>query len=229
MGKPALRLILSLDGDRNNKSSKDDCFAYTKVPTNQIANIHGIESLNFNLIDTNLTYEIPINQMPQEFNVPDGYSIRFARPDDRKEIGDISENNFRFSRFHLDPSVGTKTANQIKRAWAENYFNAKRGDFMVVAVADQHPVGFTQVLHSGDMLTIDLIAVQSSYHGQGLGGAMISFLSSRIQDKVESLKRIRVGTQISNLPSISLYEKMGFRIFSSEYVFHHHGKLKLKS
>lgn len=229
MGKPALRLDLNTERDKKNQYYEGNCFAYTKVPTNQISYIHGIESLNFKLIDTNLTYEMSIKRIPKELNVSDGYSIRFAQPDDRKKIGDISEKSFGFSRFHLDPLVCNKTANQIKRAWAENYFKGERGEFMVVALTDKHPVGFTQVLVRGDTLIIDLIAVQSSHHGQGFGGAMISFLSSRIQERYDGVGKIRVGTQIANFPAISLYEKMGFSILSSDYVFHHHGKLELES
>ena len=148
LGKPALCLDLKTGRDKKNQYYEGDCFAYIKVPTNQISNIHGIESLNFKLIDTNLTYEMSIKRIPKELNVSDGYSIRFAQPDDQK-IGDISEKSFGFTRFHLDPLVCNKTANQIKRAWAENYFKGERGEFMVVALTDKHPVGFTQVLLRG--------------------------------------------------------------------------------
>jgi ribosomal protein S18 acetylase RimI-like enzyme len=34
---------------------------------------------------------------------------------------------------------------------------------------------------------------------------------------------LRAGTQSANTASLSLYEKLGFRIASTSYVLHHHG------
>jgi ribosomal protein S18 acetylase RimI-like enzyme len=224
LGKPSFWLSENPEGDKNFFAHKDNCFVQTKVPTEQVEKIRRLESLKFNLIDTNLTFEACIHQFNKISKTPDSFSIRFARAKDRKEISEIAQTSFSFSRFHLDPSVPNKTANQIKREWAENYFNGQRGEFMVVAVADDHLAGFCQILHRGDILIIDLIAVQPSHRQKGLAEAMISFLGYQIQEKLKKLKAIRVGTQISNLPSIALYEKIGFRILSSEYVFHYHGK-----
>ena len=35
-------------------------------------------------------------------------------------------------------------------------------------------------------------------------------------------KTVRVGTQIANIPSLRLYESLGFRIADTHYVLHYH-------
>ena len=46
---------------------------------------------------------------------------------------------------------------------------------------------------------------------------MIEFACNKIQ-----FDKITAGTQISNLPSINLYLKLGFKPITSDYVFHFH-------
>ena len=94
---------------------------------------------------------------------------------------------------------------------------------MIVACYKDQPVGFCQILlkNTSD-LVIDLIAVDSQHHGNGLASAMINFLINQIAQSLSDQTKIIVGTQISNLPSLCLYQKLGFKIISSDYVFHHH-------
>ena len=46
---------------------------------------------------------------------------------------------------------------------------------------------------------------------------MIAFVESQFAPSV-----IAVGTQVANLPSVRLYEKLGFRLAAAQYVFHFH-------
>ena len=73
-----------------------------------------------------------------------------------------------------------------------------------------------------DALIIDLIAVEPSHQGNGLATAMIKFAA----DYCGKWQRMLVGTQVSNIPSIRTYEKLGFRMCGSSYVFHYHGPVK---
>ena len=94
---------------------------------------------------------------------------------------------------------------------------------MIVSCFKDQPVGFTQILIKNDSeLIIDLICVDSQHHGVGIASAMISFLINEIAPSLPGSTKILVGTQISNLPSLSLYQKLGFKIISSDYVFHYH-------
>ena len=79
-------------------------------------------------------------------------------------------------------------------------------------------VGFLQLLRAGATLVIDLIAVEPRVRGRGIASDLVA-LAERSTENVETL---RVGTQIANVPSIRLYETLGFRTTGATYVFHYH-------
>ena len=66
---------------------------------------------------------------------------------------------------------------------------------------------------------IDLIATEKKKRGKGLAKEMISFAYEKCLKRNGS---IIVGTQIGNVPSIKLYSKLSFNIFSASYVLHMH-------
>jgi ribosomal protein S18 acetylase RimI-like enzyme len=131
---------------------------------------------------------------------------------------EVARKNFVYSRFHLDRAVPNVLADKIKAEWVGNYFLGKRGDEMVVALVDERVVGFLQLLRRNENLIIDLIAVDASQRRKGIARDMIAYAESQYDD----CSHIVVGTQVANIPSIRLYEKIGFRLRSSKYVFHYH-------
>ena len=76
---------------------------------------------------------------------------------------------------------------------------------MVIALYNDKPVGFLQLIDKGNMIIIDLIAVISEYRGKNIGASMINFAYKNIQ-----FEKIIVGIKNSNLPSIRLYQNLGF-------------------
>ena len=92
---------------------------------------------------------------------------------------------------------------------------------MVVKIIDKKIVGFLQLLKNNKekFVTIDLIAVDNDFQRQNIARDMISFAESFYQN----YSKIFVGTQVANIPSVRLYEKLGFRLKKTEYVLHYHG------
>jgi ribosomal protein S18 acetylase RimI-like enzyme len=122
--------------------------------------------------------------------------------------------------FHGSISIRPFRKRWLRKAqWAGNFFLGKRGDHMVIAEHAGGVVGFTQLLNTGDdALVVDLIAVDVNCRGRGVARGMIRYAAS-----MWGLGRpLRVGTQIANTVSLLAYQRMGFRIISSSYVFHHH-------
>ena len=192
-------------------------FAYAKCPVSRTREVALLEKTGFSLIDTNLTWQKKISRKKI---LSATVNIRTAVDSDRKEVTALARRNFLYSRFHRDPSIGTKTANAIKAAWAGSFFLGKRGDLMIVSQYEKTIIGFLQLMidaHS-KTLTIDLVAVDKSVQGTGIATSMISFAENYAQ----YLKKIVVGTQLVNLPSLKLYQSMGFKIESASYVFHYH-------
>ena len=190
-------------------------FAYAKVPTNSIAHIKFLENLGFSLVDTNVLFEKKIRVLNKKVS---GRGIRFAQAKDEVDIINLASQSFEYSRFHLDDFFPKKLANTIKGDWVRNFFLGKRGDKMIVAQKGKSIAGFLLVLEEKKGIIIDLIAVDKGFRRQGIASKMISYLEKVFYGS----QRIIVGTQISNIASMKLYENFGFRVFESSYVFHYH-------
>ena len=190
-------------------------FIYTKAPTNELELINALEDAGFRLVESNLQLEKSIKPM-SELIKPN--CVRFAVPEDEVAVRSVSEHAFVYSRFHLDPSISNNLADKVKAAWADNYFAGQRGDAMVVAEDQGRVSGFLQLLFQGDVLIIDLIAVDPARRKMGLARDMICFALHNFSE----FRLLRVGTQVANVSSMRLYEKLGFRIVKSQYVLHRH-------
>tara|TARA_Y100001958_G_C21105417_1_gene454055 strand:+ start:64 stop:786 length:723 start_codon:yes stop_codon:yes gene_type:complete len=198
-----------------NQTNKN-FFVFSKVNTTETEVCHSLENANFRLIDTNVNFVLN-KEIKYATEPKSNFKIRFADKMDRKTVAYIAKKNFNYSRFHLDPLISNKIANQIKLNWAQNFFNGLRGDYMIVAVLNKLPVGFLQLILNKNDLIIDLIAVEKRIQGKGIASSMIHFAQNNLK-----CVNIIVGTQISNVGSINLYNKLGFELHKSFYVFHYH-------
>lgn len=194
-------------------------FMFSKVQPHKIEQICFLEKHHFNLIDTNIIFEKKIKPF---FRKSKDYDVRFALPEDELQTMDLASRSFTYSRFHLDSAITNQKANALKKEWAGNFFKNKRGDAMVLAISEGNVVGFLQLLYDipEATLLIDLIGVDSKYRRIGVASSMISFAEAYCGD----FKNIRVGTQLANIPSIKFYQNNGYKLLSSNYVFHYHNK-----
>jgi dTDP-4-amino-4,6-dideoxy-D-galactose acyltransferase len=179
------------------------------------------------VIDVNVTFDWDRDAaatLSGEANKRGPITVTVAKQSDAAAVEAVAARCFTFSRFHLDPSIGRERANEIKRQWAGN---SCRGRASVVYVAREQGgvAGFLAVLEnnlSGKKdAVIDLVGVEPAYQGRGAGLAMSRMFVEQWRDRAD---RLRVGTQISNIPALRLYEKIGFRVTETSYVLHAHIK-----
>lgn len=214
IGKPAWRLTQTgRELDAVPLPRETPSFCDVRVPVNEIEVANRLQCAGFRLIDTSIQLERAI------WPVGQSRTSRFAVPEDKAAVQRIAEHSFTFSRFHLDPSIPKSAADRIKRDWAGNFFSGDRGDAMVVSVVDDEVAGFLQLLQQGDVLTIDLIAVDSRFRGKGLARDMIRFAEVEMM----GVERLKVGTQAANARSLHTYVADKFQLMNATYIFHFHG------
>lgn len=196
-------------------------FVYAKVPTHSIETVVQLANMGFRLTDTQMTLERPLDR-PWKADRSSAH-VRLSRADDRTAVEFVGRESFRFSRFHLDPLVSKNIADEIKAQWVGNFFTGNRGNYLIVAEGKDGVGGFLQLLEqdSGRTINVDLIAVLEKYHGQGFASQMIEYAAKHCAGKAMNYK---VSTQAANIPSLRLYEKMGFTMCQSLYIFHAHGR-----
>jgi ribosomal protein S18 acetylase RimI-like enzyme len=199
--------------------TREAVFIYAKIDVENPGQTAWLERLGFHLVDTNITFEKILEPGAWTGREPPG--IRLAEPEDEAAAVRLARTSFRKSRFHNDPGIPPDTADRIKSEWVRNYFLGARGDAMAVCEAAGGLAGFLLLLKSDEALTIDLVAVDEAQRGKALAGAMTRFLESRFPGPA----KVRVGTQIANGPAIRAYQKMGFVLARSQYIFHYHGPM----
>lgn len=192
-------------------------FQYAKLPANAVATAQALEDLGFRYVDIALQFGMSATEFPRD--VLKG-GVRTAETSDCDAVADLARRNFVWSRFHQDPFFDCIKANEIKAQWAENYFSGNRGEHMVVAENEGRLVGFLQLLRSGnDDLVIDLIAVDQRARRNGLAAAMVGYAIQAYGP----IGQLQVGTQAANADSVRFYQKLGFRLMSTNLVLHRHG------
>ena len=221
MDRLALRVVRAHSGVEPSleESERKGVFATAKVPTSDVRLSRDLQALGFVVIDTALTFECA------EPVAASRSTARRATPEDQQVVGEIAQSAFVFSRFHLDPNIPDGLANRIKREWVENFFSGRRGHEMVVAELDGSVGGFLLLVDGGKgERIIDLIAVAPEFARQGLGQDMIAFTGKSARESGSMPSKWVVGTQAANIPSVRLYESVGFRLASSQFVLHYHGR-----
>jgi dTDP-4-amino-4,6-dideoxy-D-galactose acyltransferase len=208
-----------------NRAGQGAAFFSAKIPTLDVDAVTNATRAGFMVVDANVTLDWDKFAGGALGSVIDhNLTIEPAGADDAPAIEKIAGQCFTFSRFHLDPAIGHARANEVKRQWARN---ACRGRASVVYVARRKNdvIGFLAVLEgrSGEHkdAIIDLVGVDRGHQGQGAGRALSWTFVDEWRDRAD---RLRVGTQISNIPAMRLYEKIGFRIAETAYVLHAHVK-----
>ena len=192
-------------------------FIYAKISPAEINKMQFLEDTGFYLVDTNLLLEKTLGKKDRKAG---NRNIRFASDGDKEHVKKLAGRSFTYSRFHLDPYFTKRTANRIKTFWAGCFFSGSRGNAMVVAEGGNSICGFLQLLYLEEEIIIDLIAVDARFRMSNIASGMIQFA----EKNCTGFKVMRVGTQLVNIPSFQLYQKLGFRMISSQYIFHYNNR-----
>lgn len=195
---------------------------FARVPTVNVRLIGQLARAGFFTVDVNVTLDADPT-LPLKGNPNPEVTIQAGGPEHEAVVADIAGDAFEYSRFHLDPAIGRSLANTVKREWARNCLKGNRGLALHIAMLNGIPAGFLAVGAADEaahrVRVIDLIGVSRAAQRRGVGAALVRFFLERYRPEADVL---RVGTQISNVPSLSLYRQYGFGVRDSAYMLHMH-------
>jgi RimJ/RimL family protein N-acetyltransferase len=187
-----------------------------KVPVADVATLGQLTALGFRVIDTGIQLDVPAATLRGV--APSSLPVRDATAADREAVERVTGDNLITSRFHLDPAIEPQRATALKRAWAANYFDGRRGQRLLVVDGPSAVAGFVLALERGAEGVIDLVALDPSLRGTGALGALLRAWMER----APAVTRVVVGTQASNVRSLRAYGRLGFRVCAATYVLHYH-------
>jgi ribosomal protein S18 acetylase RimI-like enzyme len=197
---------------------------FVKLPVDRVRELRELCRAGFFLVETNLTFELSAAGAAGDlrYRVP-GSLVRDSIASDHEALLEVAGSAFRYSRFHVDPLLERTTADRVKQNWLSNCLRGERGDRVFTALLQGRPAGMLASLvveeDAGRVAVIDLVAVGTASQRAGLGRALVGAFGQHYAEQVSAL---RVGTQAANVPSVRLYESMGFSLRSSQYVAHLH-------
>ena len=210
-----------------DRAGQGSAFFSAKIPTRDMGTVTNATRAGLFVVDVSVTFDWDKTTNGASGNNVGGNShmiIEAAGADDTLAIEEIAGNCFTLSRFHLDPAIGLDRANEVKRQWARNAC-VGRASIVYVARQQGHVTGFLAVLENKSSeredAIIDLVGVDAAHQGRGVGRALSGMFVEQWQGRAD---RLRVGTQISNIPAMRLYESIGFRVAETSYVLHAHVK-----
>ena len=223
LGRPAFRVDIGAASDAAALAGATAAagFYYAKVDTADVAASRALSGAGFYVADVNVTFEAPPAAVRRLRAAPTRRVERVTAAS-AASVLDIAGSCFRYNRFHLDPAVPRAVADAIKRSWVQSYVDGARGDCLLVAFDGGRPAGFLAALVVDEAVarvaTIDLVGVAADCQQRGIGPDLVAAFAGHYA----SADRLRVGTQAANLPSLKLYERLGFTVARTAYVFHRH-------
>jgi len=211
-----------LDAVGGHFKDRSKALYYTKVDTCAVEAVGMLARLGFTVVDVNMTFAAPPAAIVAAVASGGAIDVAFAEDSQRAPVLDIAGSCFRYSRFHLDPLLTQGAAHHVKREWVASYFEGRRGDRLFVARVAGRIAGFLAAVmteHAGrPAAAIDLVGVAADHQRAGVGRALARQFAAHYAD----CERVIVGTQAANVPSIRMYEGLGFRAVRSAYVLHRH-------
>lgn len=193
---------------------------FAKIETTQIGAVAALSAMGFAVIDVNVSF----TARPAQVAAGDepGVTVGPALASQRQDVLEIAGTCFKYSRLHLDPAIPSELAHRARREWVGSYFDGRRGDRLFVASLAGRPAGFLAALtlarDGGTAAVIDLIGVATDRQRAGVGRALVKAFAVHYAAAAE----LSVGTQAANIPSIRMYEGLGFRTAASAFVLHRH-------
>ncbi|MEY9870524.1 dTDP-4-amino-4,6-dideoxy-D-galactose acyltransferase [Peribacillus sp. B2I2] len=190
---------------------------FCKVNTHMHSYIHGLENINFNLMDTLITFEHNFDKN-KSYEVPDIYDFYCTKDVDHiAEIMKLSEQIYTTDRFHTDPNLDNKKCDELYSSWIENQSKDQNCDILILKQSNTL-VGFVTCKHMLEgTSSIQLVGVHPDHQGKGIGKKLIKFTLNHYSKK---LNKMVVGTQLNNLNAIRTYLSTGFKITTTTHSFH---------
>ncbi len=180
------------------------------VPAERDALLWALEDAGFRTVDVGVTFgwQPRVGPSPN----PSAVTPRPAVESDLAALRRLSALLFRRSRFYRDPALEVSCADELHRRWIENCLRG-RADVIWVSGPVGNPEGFVTCRVVDRVGTIELVGVDPTHHGKGVGQSLLAQAMRWFASKAD---QVRVKTQVTNLAAAALYQKAGFRLVEAD-------------
>ena len=192
-----------------------------RISLKDLKTIQALESEGALTTDVLLTYRADPSKLPAL--AESDFKVGPALESDEPALKLLGGSIFTMDRFHGDCRLPFAKSNEAYETWVSNSLHGF-ADVTLVARHRTEPIGFitckTDWIGSSFKLgVIDLVGVNPSYWGQGVGRLLVVHALQWFT-RIANARLVYVGTQASNSHAIRMYEKAGFSHVNSEATMH---------
>lgn len=209
------KLVMSDDQSAhllNELNMSDYQLIQAKIAANDYDSLSALQAFGFQLVEG----EVDLVVSDVVTRADNTEVLSFASLDDIPALKALAATSFQLSRFR-EPWFRAEKCAEFYRVWTEKAVLSQFDDCcLVIKDANGTIKGFVTLrqLNEADG-RIGLLAVNSTYQGQGVGQQLMK--QAFIWCKQHQLNRLYVATQNSNLAALRLYIKSGATIANSAY------------
>lgn len=214
---------LSPERLRSMREGTQACFICCFTPHSP-GNFEALADSGFRLISVRSSYELDIGPDARQASVPPGITIDrhtespVAIPD--AQLAELALTIGASSRYFKDRRVPPSIARALYLRWLQNSLRGGYAAEVLIASAQGRVVGLHSIRVDGPRGIVDLIGVVPACQGTGVGRALldegIAWCARR------GLSHVEVVTEAENIAASRFYERRGFMLRRTEFVWHWH-------
>ncbi len=176
-------------------------------PTIRLAEAEG-----FRLVDVRVEMQCLLSETDPGQDAGPGHRlhIRSTEARDITALEEIAALAHQDSRFFFDEGFPPSLCRRLYALWIRKSCQGS-AEQVFTALVEEKPVGYISLRRvPRETGRIDLVGVDPSHRGRGIGRALLAAALDWFDSK--GVSKVKVGTQSRNLASQRLYQRCGFRV-----------------
>ncbi len=168
----------------------------------------------------NITYSLDIEDPdPEKPDLPEKIGKLSEQPiDNQHKLFELARECNRYSHLNRNPGLPGFFADEMYTRWMENSLSGIEADEIFIATRREQTIGFVACSYFSHEFKIGLISVDRLERRKGWGTGLINSAITKAGEN--GLTKLKVITQIDNIPARNLYEKAGFKAVEINYIYH---------
>jgi GNAT superfamily N-acetyltransferase len=157
----------------------------------------------------------------------DGWSIRLSTPADRDWLVDLGSRVHPQNHYFNDPWIDPERVRALFGAWMRRCVDGLAYRIYVLESPQGRPAGFVTYLRSPAFaeavgrrpLILDYVILEPEARGEGRGSRLIG--RTLAMESGSGFDYCELRTSQNNYAAAASYEKLGFRLCSTDFALHH--------
>ena len=173
-----------------------------------------LRSLGANLVDTKVTYVQKVNKVESTI---DEKVISWINKPISDKLYSLSLQSGVYSRFFIDKKFTNNEFKKLYYVWLESSIKGQLAQDVLV-YKDGSELGIITLGIKNNRADIGLLAVDENSRGKSVGTKLVN--AAKEKTFSWGIKELQVVTQRENKIACKFYERQGFHILSTQYIYH---------